>query len=245
MRNFKVVVGLTLFLSVYYACKKPTIVSSNVSNADAAAMIASSLSSSTYGVNNISTDITVIAQAPIINTNGCAVTKIDTFTRQNQLGSSAIYNYKLIYTHKLACNSSNLPDNITGSLSYSGSFNNANLTLKNSGTTTYTIAGLTPTATVYAINAEYKSSGTFKLKGDTTNTGSVNADIVVKNVVFNKASQLITSGTATAIITGTTVKKGDFTYNGNLTFNGNSLATLSLNGSNYSINIATGVVTVK
>jgi len=69
--------------------------------------------------------------------------------------------------------------------------------------------------------------------------------LLLKNVVFNKATQLITAGTATAIITGTTVKKGDFTYNGNLTFNGNSLATLSLNGSNYTINIATGVVTVK
>jgi len=210
---------------------------------DAASMLSGSLSSSTYGVNNISTDASLSAQTSISTSQPCGSTKMDTLIRQNQPGSATTYYYKLIYSHKLTCNTSNSPDNINTNLSYAGNFSNSKLSLSNSGTTSFVIAGLTQTATVYAINGEYKSMGTFKLKSDTTNTGSANVDIVVKNLIITKATQVIASGTATVIVTGTTVKKGDFTYNGTLTFNGNAMATMVINGTTYIINIATGDIT--
>src|ERR1700744_1092449 len=236
MKFFKLFV-VTLILLNAVSCKKPTVTSLNVSMDDAASMLSGSLSSSSYGVNNISTDASLNAQTSIATNQPCGSTKTDTLIRQSQPGSPASYYYKLIYSHKLTCNTSNSPDNITTNLSYAGNFSNSKLSLKNSGTTSFIVAGLTPTATVYAINGEYKSMGTFKLKPDTTNTGSANVDIVVKNLIVTKATQVIASGTAAVIVTGTTVKKGDFTYNGTLTFNGNSMATMVINGTTYTVNL--------
>jgi len=227
------------------SCKKPNIVSLNITTDDAASILSGSLTSDSYGVNNISTDISLYAQTAISSNQTCGSTQLDTLIRRSQPGSSADYYYKLIYSHKLTCNISNAPDNITNNLSFSGNYNNARLSLTNSGTTTFTIAGLTTTATVYSLNGEYKCSGTFKLKSDTTNVGSASIDIVTKNVVINKATQVVNSGTATVIVTGSTQKRGDFTYNGTVTFNGNSMATMVINGSTYTISLLTGNITKK
>jgi len=248
-KNYCIMKILKLFLVAFVisgviSCKKGTLVSANVSMDDAAAMLGGSLSSSSYGMNNMSADVSLNAGAFSANNSPCGFTKIDTFSRHIST-PSVTYAYKLSYTHKLFCNTSNLPDNITSSLTFGGYYSNSKVLLTNTGTLNYVIAGLTPTATVYVLNGEYKSSGTFKLKSDTTNTGSASIDIVVKNVTITKATQVIASGTATVIITGTTSKKGDFTYNGTLTFNGASMATMIINGTTYTVNLLTGDITKK
>jgi hypothetical protein len=244
MKIFKLLLAV-LILSAGVACRKTSLPTLNVSMDDAASMLAGSLSTNSYGVNNISTDVSVNGLSAISTNQACGSTKIDTFIRKNTTGASAAYYYKLIYQQKLTCNTSNLPDNISSNLTFSGYYSNSKLSLTNTGTASFILAGLTPTATVHSINGEYKSMGTFKLKSDTTNTGSANIDIVVKNLIITKSTQTITGGTATVIVTGTTSKKGDFTYNGTLTFNGNLMATMVINGTTYIVNLATGTVTRK
>ncbi|MGZ3755052.1 MAG: hypothetical protein ACXVAY_21370 [Mucilaginibacter sp.] len=236
-----------IFLSLgIAACKKPGLIAtSNVSNADAAVMLSGALSSNSYGVTNISTDVSLNAATALNANQACGSTVTDTMTRRSPVGSSTSYLYKLSYTHKLTCNIGGAADNISSNLTYSGYFNNPSLSLTNSGNVAFTVGGLTPAATSYVVNGEYKSSGTFKLRPDSTNTGSASIDIVAKNLVVSKSTQTIVSGTATVIVTGTTFKKGDFTYNGIATFTGNYMASLMLNGSNYTINLATGIVTKK
>jgi hypothetical protein len=236
-----------LFLSLGLAtCKKPGLMpTSNVSNADAAVMLSGALSSNSYGLTNISTDVSLNAATALYANQACGSTVKDTMTRKSQAGSSSSYLYKLSYTHKLTCNIGGATDNISSNLTYSGYFNNPALSLTNSGSAAIIVAGLTPAATAYVVNGEYKSSGSFKLRPDSTNTGSASIDIVVKNLIVAKTTQVVAGGTATVIVTGTTLKKGDFTYNGTVTFNGNFMASLALNGSNYTINLATGIVTRK
>lgn len=245
MKYLKLSIITAFILSGIIACKKGTIASLNVSNDDAASILAGSMASNSYGVTNISSDISLNALNSITTNLSCGLTKTDTIIRKNAAGATATYNYKLIYSNKLNCNTSNLPDNIISKLTYTGNYSNQKLSLTNSGNNYCTIAGLTPTATVHVVNGEYKSMGTFKLKADSTNRGSANVDIVVKNLTINKSTQVIAGGTATVIVTGTTVKKGDFTYNGTLTFNGNNMTTMSLNGTTYIINLATGDIVKK
>jgi len=211
---------------------------------DAANMLAAASASSTYGANGFTADIARLGQAAA-TPNGCALSITDTISRKSTTPTGATYSYVLYNTHKLFCNTSGAPDNVSGTITYSGNYNNANLVLTNSGTTTYTLAGLTQTATVYSLSGEYKSTGTFKLKSDTTQTGTVSIDLVLKNLTIAKSNLYITGGTATAIVTGTSVKNGGFTYNGTLTFNNSYTATLMINGNTYTIDILTGVVTKK
>ena len=227
------------------ACKKPTLVALNVTVDDAAAILGGSVASNSYGFNNLSADCNWYAQSALTSNLACGASKTDTFTRKSQPGSAASYLYKLSYTRKLNCNVSSQADNFSSTLTFSGNYSTSNVSLSNSGTTALTIGGLTQTATVYAINGEYKTSGTFKIKRDTTNTGTASVDIILKNLVTNKTTQIINSGTGTMILTGSTIKKGDFTYNGSIVFNGNSMATMSINGATYNVNLLTGEVVKK
>lgn len=228
------------------ACKKADNSSNqNITSADAATMVAASLATNSIGVTTISSDLALSSQALITNNPACGAIKIDSVSHQSKAGAAISFSYKLKFTNKLTCNANNQPDNVNSTLAYSGSFSNANLSQSATGSTSFVIAGLTPASTVYAINGEYKNTGTFKLKADTTNTGTNNIDIVIKNLIITKATAStaagITSGTATVTASGTVPKKGAFNFNGTLTFKGSGLAVLTINGTAYTINLATGV----
>ncbi|MDB5115218.1 MAG: hypothetical protein JWQ79_710 [Mucilaginibacter sp.] len=228
------------------ACKKLDNSGQNVTNEDAANLISNSIASSSGGLTTISSDVSLKSQTLFANNSGCGVTNVDSISHQSTVGASTTYSYKLKFTNKLTCNTSNQPDNVTSTLIFSGNYNGPKVILTNSGSTSFIIAGLTPGSSVYAINGEYKSTGTFKVKADTTRSGTVNIDIVVKNLIITKATATtpagITGGTATATISGSTAKHGAFNFDGTLVFNGSSMATLTLSGTAYSVNLLTGVI---
>jgi hypothetical protein len=59
-------------------------------------------------------------------------------------------------------------------------------------------------------------------------------------VVVDKESHEILSGSASATITGTVTGKGSFTYTGTIVFNGDHMAELTVKGTKYLVNLATG-----
>jgi hypothetical protein len=229
------------------ACKKldTTTQTKLISNDEAATMVAGSLSSSSNGLTTFSADVATSSQG-IVNSNyGCGITHVDSVSNQSASGSQTTYNYKYKIVNKLNCNTNNMPDNTTSMLTFSGNFNGPNLWASGSGSTNFTVAGLTPAAIAYAINGSFKSMLSFKLKPDTTRNGTMSVDITVKNLIISKATLtvpcMITSGSAMAVITGNS-PKGAFTFNGTLQFNGNYVATLTIAGNNYTINLLTGAV---
>ena len=227
------------------ACKKAQLTNMDAPNDDAAIIIAEALATNNYGANNITQDISdnAITLANKSNTF-CGLSVTDSVVRKSALGTQLNYDYKMSYTNKLNCNTSNLPDNITGSLTYAGKFTGPKLISNFNGTRTYRIAGLTPTADNHVFNGEYKCYNNFKFKSDTTNKGTANIYFGVKDLVVSKANHDIISGTAMIMITGNSTKKSNFTYNGKLIFSASS-ALLTLNGNNYDIDMNTGNVVKK
>jgi hypothetical protein len=221
-------------LAGLFACKKAQVSAVSPSN-DAAVLLAGSLATNNYGMSYLSNDISYTA---LVNDLKCGGEKIDSATRKSTPGTVAYYNYKIKYTNKVTCNTSNLPDYITNTLTYNGSFEGPKLKVSSLGSTSYRIGGLTPTATSHVLNGEYKNTTQFKT--DTTNHGTVNIYLGVKNLLISKTNNTIISGTATVIITGSSSKKTSFSYNGALTFNNASSALLSLNGAEYYIDLITG-----
>jgi hypothetical protein len=240
---------IPLILLGIASCKKMDNSSVNISEADAANVIAGSLATNSNGLASISSDMSANSGSLAAVVSGCGVTKLDSISHQSPPGSTTTYGYKLKYSNKLFCNTNNQPDNVTSNLTFAGYFNGPRVLLTHSGSTTFVIAGLTTNATVYSINGEYKSTGSFKLKADTTNAGTINIDIVVKNYVITKTAITspsgITGGTATVTISGTIPKKGAFSFSGNLTFTGDGTATFTTQTSTYIINLLTGIVTKK
>src|ERR1700748_927305 len=86
------------------ACKKPVLVALNVTKDDAATILGGSVSSNSYGVNNLSADADTYAQSAMNSNLACGASKTDTFSRRNQPNAAATYLYMLSYTRKLNCN---------------------------------------------------------------------------------------------------------------------------------------------
>ena len=234
---------LALVLLGAVSCSKSNTspaISGNVSNAEAADIAASSLSSNANGVANISDDATSTAQTMAAANPTCGTIKSDTISRGSASGAPSAYSYHLTYNYVVKCSSLNVPDSLLTNLTYSGSFNGPNLSSSNSGSSIFTVGGLGSASTAFVINGEHKRSGQFKSKIDTTNAGYSSTDIVVTNLTLKKPSRMIESGSATISVTGNVSKKGNFSYTGTIVFNGDGTAKLTLNGTVYNINLYTG-----
>ena len=212
----------------------------SVSSDEAADMVANSLSAGSNGVANIAGDVTNKATSFARTHLGCGTLRADTISRQSPSGSSTTYTYNLQYNYVVICGTDSKPDSLSSSLIYSGSFNSANLSSSNSGSSIFGVSGLDSAAADFVINGEYKSSGSFSSKIDTANHGSNNIDIAIKVLTLKKPSRTIVSGTASIAVSGSVPKRGSFNYTGTLVFNGDGTATLTLNGTVYKINLNTG-----
>jgi len=242
MKKIKLSFAAVLLLAAV-ACKKsnnttPTT-GGNVSNQEAADMVAGSISLNSNGVANVAADASLNASIFVSTHASCGTTKSDSISRQSNPNAPFSYSYKLKYNFTVDCDGSQ-PDSLSSNLTYSGSFNGPNMSSSNSGTSNFTVNGLLPGASNFVINGEYKRAGSFSSKIDTSNHGNSNIDIVIKSLTLAKPSRNIVSGTATISITGDVPRKGSFSYTGTLVFNNNGTATLTLNGTVYIINLASG-----
>jgi hypothetical protein len=255
MKTFKLSLILLLMLGAF-SCKKDSTSSNTAVTTDQAADIAAgSLAENSQGLASVTDDIAVNAQGiSSVNTGGltinstgqstssvhqaCGTTLTDSVTRSLTIDSVSI-NYFFKYSHTLNCNNS-VPDNLVNILTYNGSFNGPRLSSSNSGSATVTIAGLSPTATNFVLNGEYKRSGSFQSKVGNKATGNSNVDIVGTNITLSKPNRKILSGSATISITGTGPKGVAFSYTGTIVFNGDDTAALTINGNAYTINVING-----
>jgi hypothetical protein len=267
MKTIKLsIVSMLLLCAV--ACKKTNNATSdtgNISNSDAADLIASSISLNSDGVAAVSNDATnvgtslstgSIGTAPHSGFNSldattvyssksnatlaCGTTVSDTISRQSPTTSSVSYSYNLAYNFTLNCNN-NVPNDLSSILTYSGNYSGPNWSSTNAGSSNFTVTGIAPQALNFVLNGEYKRSGTFQSKIDTAKHGTQSIDIVVNALTLLKPARTIVSGTATITVSGNVPKKGNFTYTGTLVFNNDNTATLTLNGTAYTVNITTGL----
>jgi hypothetical protein len=243
MKRFKTPV--LLFLLALGACQKSDDTSTDVTVTEAANMVATSLSTNSGGLILATADITLNAQTIFDTGLACGASKGYSYTHTSATGATPTYSNVFAYTYTMNCNTSNQPDNITGTATDKGTFDGPNLSATNDGNVTFRIAGLTQTATVYAINGEYKRLGTFTSKVESKNTGTITVDLVVTNLLINKSSKIITGGTATVTVTGSTAKKANINFTGTATFTGDGKATVTLAGTAYIVDLLTGVVTKK
>jgi hypothetical protein len=232
------------------ACKKLQVQTqtSPITNGESAIMVAGSLASNSNGLVTLTNDASLSSQSLYNNAGGCGATHTDSVTHKNTSGPSTTCDFTYKITNKLNCNANKLPDNVSSNLSFSGHYNNMQMSAIGGGSTSVTVAGLTPTSAVYVINGTFKSITNFKLRPDTTRNGNIAVDITMKNLTISKATvnmpAMITGGTAVATITGNS-PKGAFLFDGTIVFNGYNDATLTLGGTTYLINLTTGALSKK
>jgi hypothetical protein len=240
MRVIKV--SFIALLLLFAGCKK--LDSGLVLTSDEAAdFIATSLSASTNGLSAVSGDIALNAQNVFDLNIGCGATKTYSISHVAPLGATCTYNYQLNYNYTLNCNNNKVADNVTGTSADNGTFDAPRISSTNAGTSTFRVGGLTPTATSYVINGEYKRAGTFNSKVENKSTSNVTVDFVITNLTINKTTKQIIAGTAIVTIAGATTANAAINIVGSATFTGNNKVTVALNGSIYTVDLITGVFT--
>lgn len=232
-----------LLMMAAVACKKngndvSASSSGGVSVDDAADMAATSLAINSNGAVSAAGDVYASAQVSVTLHVPCGTTKSDSVSRQNTTGSTT-YNYKAKYSYTVNC-TNNIPDNIISSYSYSGSYSGPRISTSSSGSSSLTATHLAVADTAAVLNGEYTSAGSFQSKVDTASHGSNNVDIKLQNLTIVKKPKHFSSGTATFSITGSTPKKGSFSFTGTLVFNSDNTATMTINGTVYTVDLTTG-----
>jgi hypothetical protein len=232
-----------LFIIVLFGCKKEKVVkTTNITNAQAATMVATSLAVNANGFVNLKNDMVLYANTIINNGKGCGVIDSFAIARQETVESTINYNYALGYYYTVNCSNS-LKDNLTSNIVSNGSFDANNLTAVNKVVSTITLSSLSGTATTYSLTGNYQLAGTFQTVDETQLSGNNTISIDVATLVVNKSSRNIVRGTANVSVSGTVKNKNTFTYNGTLVFNSANTASLTLEGTGYTINLITAEIT--
>ncbi|SDT20316.1 hypothetical protein SAMN05216490_2726 [Mucilaginibacter mallensis] len=234
---------LSLLVLGALGCTKGTVNSNNTAPTDQAAdLVTTSLAVNTDGAFNTISDVSVEAQVKVSIDTLCGTVWADSITRKTPTGQVPSYSYTAKYSYTLNCNpnSNTFSGSTTAISSYSGSFTGPNLSSTNSGSSNFTLSGLGKSSTTLGLSGEYKRAGSYQSK---TDSGSNSVDVVVTDLVLTKPQHIIKSGTATITVSGMSTKTGSFSFNGVLVFNGGNTATLTLNGTVYTIDLATGIKT--
>jgi len=245
MKSLRSFAFIGLVAGALLSCNKNNSTTPNANSTDEAAdLVTASVSTNTQGgaLNSFS-DVSVSSESKINIDSLCGTVWTDSVSRGTPVtpGVPINYFYKANYSYALNCTNGIFNHSATVTSAYSGSFANNSLSSTYTGSGDFTIAGLGKTYSTYVINGEYKRSGSFQSKTDTSYHGTHSIDIVFSNLTLIKPLDVIKSGSeATFTISGNMPSKGAFNYTGNIVFNGDDSATLTVNGTVYLLNLATG-----
>ena len=248
MRKNKVWLFLPMF-AVAVACQDDDEPANSITTEEAAIIISSSLASNTSGVSFVSGKSTNVTEDLLADNAGgriaaCGLSQNLDLSGSSPDGATTTYSYDLSYKFKLNCNTESVPSDVSVNLSYSGMFDAPKLAAEHSGIAELTVTGLEEAVTEFLLNGLYKRSGSFENKVD-VKSGNSSVEITLKDVVINKQTHQIISGTGTYLLSGSIPEKGDFNYAGDITFQGADAAELNVKGEKFTSNLKNGEVVKK
>lgn len=231
-RSFSSKAAKTLFavsaiaLVTVSACKKDSSNSSAaVTEADAAELTTDAIIPANGGMTiQASSSVTLYASAS--TKLSCGVKKDTTISGASAQGFVPSYKYSLNWNYQLECdvNPQTFTFNFTGSSSYVGVL----MTSDDSSTGTFVVS-TTPSAADYTVNTSYERKGTQTSKVGQQNSFTSDLKITSANVMIDKTTNEIVSGTGTVSITGATTGGRSFSFGGTIKFLGNKTGSITLN----------------
>lgn len=219
------------------SCKKENTSSTtdSISEEDAAEAITQSVSAESGGMTAQSYNAIEVTNTEL-STLPCGITFDSSVSIASESGAAITYAANLSWNWTLTCNNLSIPEVLNFNISGSSSYNAPRMSSDDNSTASFKITGLQPSATAYTMNANYERNGTQQSK--VLNKNSFSSTIILEStdLIISKTTQQITSGTATASISGASSSGKSFSYSGTVTFLGNKQATLVMaSGNTYNI----------
>lgn len=233
-----VIAGGIVALAGISACKKDnnsnSSKSTTVTEADAVELTTDAVSPSTGGFD-AQVNASVSIYITYSSTLSCGTKKDTTVSYSSPTNFIPNYAYNLSYAYELDCNSG-IPSQFSFSFSGSSSYNGALMTSSDNSTGAFTVANPNATGSTYSATSSYERSGKQTSKVGYQKSFTSDFKMSSTNLLVDKGTHEIASGTATVSITGTSSDGKSFSFSGTITFLGSKKATLVLNsGASYNI----------
>jgi hypothetical protein len=208
---------------------------SNLTEAEAVEIIETSLQKSTVGINDNTEKFSEELTTNITINLECETLYDDTFVASYD-GENVQSSYTVDWSYEMSCNNLDIPQSVAFAFSTDGNYSSPHITSTDSSNGNFEINGLQPTASEMVLNGNFYRNGMQILTVINERAVNSNLEIALTDIIIDKESHSITSGTGTVLLTGTTQNR-TFTFEGSIVFNGNGSATILLNGNTYQINL--------
>ncbi len=230
-------------MSILSSCEKDdeSIADEPATEAEAAEMVAYSLSEGTSGITaDIETTATLASEAVDEGRLSCGESADTTIVTSG--GTSLItYQNTKTYHYALECDESGNPVMLDASFSYNGTFDAPRLGSTHSVSGDFEITDIENTSDMYLINGTWQRSGGFesKIRNQANRQTTIQFELV--NVAVEKEPKEIENGTIHFTMSGGS-GRSSFSYEGTITFTGNGEAIIEISGTRYVTNLETGEV---
>lgn len=231
--------GLVFFFFLsFIACRKETAI--NPTEEDAADAIENAIAASSGGAAE---DMAAASQYTYnqgygkqegINSLQCGV-PFDTAVSLENSGI-ATTSFLHAWTALLNCNGF-VPESVSWTGTYTGSYDAPRLTGSTAGSRNWTISGLGQQSIEYTLNGTTSRTGSHTSKVRNKYTFSHTLTTTYTNLQLNKTTHRITGGTADVQATLMVSTGNSRTFSGEIVFSGDGTAILTINGKSYIITI--------
>ena len=224
-----------VFVFTMTSCSKDDTDSNNadVTEAEAVDAIESSLAKETNGLAKTVETTSETADDTSIE---CGQLYNDSYSENYDNGNYS-YSYAVSRDYELTCTTEGSPDILAYQLNFNGMYETPRMSSDDSTTVNWLISDLGATETSSNFNGSYLREGTQISKVRNMNTFESTISYTLSNLVVNKNTYQILSGSAQVSFVGISSTGNQYNFTGLLTFNGDNTATLVLNGNTYVINL--------
>jgi hypothetical protein len=235
--------GIIILLGIFIftSCNKDdeSIADEPATEAEAAEMVAYSLSEGTSGT---ASDIETAAALANVAVDSLSCGESADTTIVTSAGSSLItYQNTKTYQYELICDESGNPVMLDVSFSYDGEFDAPRLASTHSVSGNFEITQIEYTSDMYLFNGTWRRSGGFESKIGNLANRQTTIQFELVDVAVEKEPKEIDNGTMHFSISGSS-ELGSFSYEGTITFTGNGEAIIEISGTRYVTNLETGEV---
>jgi hypothetical protein len=207
----------------------------SITDQEAVALIESSLQKSTTGLNDTTEKFSEELTTNITINLNCDEQYDNTFVT-NYEGENLQANYTVDWSYIMTCNQVSIPQSVEFSFATDGNYTTQHINSNDTSAGFLEINGLQPTETQLTINGDFVRQGMQVLTVINERAVTSKLEVTLLNTIVEKETNTIVSGSGTIVLTGTSQNR-DFSFDGSITFNGNGLATLTINGNSYQINL--------
>ena len=213
-----------------------------ISSEEQAEIVASSVGQSGFiGASEESTD--QADDATSARVAECGYTDDGEANLSGTIGSIS-FSYMFEYEVALEC-ANEEPQTFTSDFIYEGSFESPRFESDYSGAGSLAITQLSENNNHYKINGSYDRDGSFASSVGDERSGSNSVDIDANDILIRKADKKVTGGSAKVTVKGQVTGQGSYVFDARIKFHDDGTATITVDGDEYLMIVATGEVSEK